>query len=335
MAMDSSPKTHTPVGILVTGASGMVGSALLDSLASDGRYKLYATQHKSKISTNASLNVIQSSEDSLVPNESVLKEIDLIIHCAARVHVMKERVEDVYSEFHKANVVKTLQLAEMAAKAGIKRFVFLSSIKVNGESTPDNGMAFTEEDDPAPSDPYSLSKLEAELGLLEISSRTNMEVTIIRPPLVYGPGVKANFAQLVRMVKSGLPLPLANINNSRSFIFVGNLTDAIIKSMDHPKAAGQTFFVSDGHDMSTPELIAAIAQAAKCKNNNIGFPLRLLRALLTLVGKKTSIDRLAESLKISTLKIRQQLSWVPPFTPEQGIEHTVEWLSSKPSAKIK
>jgi nucleoside-diphosphate-sugar epimerase len=285
--------------IAVTGATGFIGSALVAELA---ERQFYVHQ---------------------VPRSSVeVAGVQCVIHCAARAHIMRDEALDPLTEYRRVNVQGTLNLARQAAVAGVKRFVFLSSMKVNGEST--GGLPrFARDDEPRPEDAYGLSKWEAEQGLWEIASQTGMEVVVVRPPLVYGPGVKGNFARLLDLVRSGVPLPLASVNNCRSFIGLDNLVDLLIRCVDHPKAAGQTLLVSDGQDLSTPELLRMIANAMGRPARLFSVPVPLLRLAGRVVGRLNEVDRLVGSLRVDSSATRELLGWTPPVGVEEGIRRMV------------
>ena len=258
--------------------------------------------------------------------QSVLKNVEVVIHLAARAHVMNETVSDPQAAFRQHNVEATLELAKQAAVSGVKRFVYLSSVKVNGEKT-SLEKPFTEYQPADPQDPYGQSKYEAELGLRAIKKSLGMQVVIIRPPLVYGPGVKANFLKLLDIANGRLPLPLASIQNKRSIIYLGNLVDAIFTCAWHPKAAGQTYLVSDGEDLSTAELIDSMCHALHRDSHMFPLPIALLRAIAKLFGKSAIIDRLTESLIVDSSKIKNELAWYPPYTLKQGMQLTADWFT--------
>ena len=247
---------------------------------------------------------------------------DATIHLAARVHVMDDKSADPLAEFRKVNVDGTLNLARQAAAAGVRRFVFMSSVKVNGEST-QIGHPFTEADAPSPQDAYGVSKYEAEQGLREIALKTGMEVVIIRPPLVYGPGVRANFAALMRAVQKGVPLPLGAVYNQRSLVSLDNLVDFVMTCATHPQAANQTFLVSDGHDLSTTELVCGLADALNVPQRFLPVPVFLLKAGAAILGKRASVERLCGNLQVDTAKARQLLGWVPPIMVDEGLRRAV------------
>jgi nucleoside-diphosphate-sugar epimerase len=247
---------------------------------------------------------------------------DAVVHLAARVHVMQETEIDPLTAFRAVNVDGTLNLARQAAAAGVKRFVFISSVKINGEST-QLGRAFTEVDLPNPQDAYGQSKHEAEQGLRQIASDTGMEVVIIRPPLVYGPGVKANFAALMRAVQRGWPLPLGAVHNQRSLVALDNLVDFIVTCITHAQAANQTFLVSDGQDLSTTELVRGMAQAAGVPARLLPVPVWALQAGASLLGKGDAVQRLCGNLQVDISKARNLLGWVPPVSVEEGLRRAM------------
>jgi len=253
---------------------------------------------------------------------SALRDVNVIVHLAARVHVMHDTATDPLTAFRTVNVGGTLNLARQAAAAGVKRFVFISSVKVNGESTPP-GRAFTEADAPNPQDAYGQSKHEAEQGLRQLSADTGIEVVIIRPPLVYGPGVKANFAALMRAVQRGWPLPLGAVHNQRSLVALDNLVDFIVTCITHPQAANQTFLVSDGQDLSSTELVRGMAQAAGVPARLLPVPVWALQAGASLLGKGDAVQRLCRNLQVDTSKARSLLGWAPPVSVEEGLRRAM------------
>lgn len=311
---------------LVTGASGFVGEALCNKLLHQG----CALRITNRFANNyASKKLVQDevlidSIDDKTSWAAALQKIDVVLHLAARVHVMHDHSGDPLTEFLAVNLHGTTNLARQAAQAGVKRFVYVSSIKVNGEYT-ESSQPFRETDDPNPDDPYAISKWEAEQALHSIAHQTGMELVIIRPPLVYGPGVKANFAKLIKLVDQGVPLPLGSIRNSRSLIYVGNLVDALITSATHPAAAGQVYLVSDGEDVSTPQLIDGLATALHRPNRVFPMPISLMHGAAKLVGKSAALDRLTQSLVIDSSKIRRELDWRPPYSMAQGLQATANW----------
>ena len=288
---------------LVTGANGFVGGSLYAELIRQGHAVRRATRSANPVLCD-------------------LERVDAVVHLAARVHVMKETALDPLTEFRAVNVQASLNLARQAAAAGVKRFVFLSSVKVNGEFTP-AGQAFTETDPPRPQDAYGQSKHEAEQGLREIAAQSGMELVIIRPPLVYGPGVKANFATLMRAVQRGWPLPLGAVHNQRSLVALDNLLDFIVTCLAHPQAANQTFLVSDGHDLSTAELVRGMARAAGVPARLLPVPVWALQAGAALLGKGNAVQRLCGNLQVDISKARSLLGWLPPVSVDEGLRRAM------------
>jgi len=256
-----------------------------------------------------------------------LQGMNVVIHLAARVHVMLDHSSDPLQEFRKINVNGTLNLAKQAVLAGVQRFVFISSIKVNGESTP-LGQPFHADDAAMPVDAYGISKREAEDALRQLADETGMEVVIIRPPLVYGAGVKANFYSMMRWLDKGIPLPLGAIHNQRSLVALDNLVDLIITCIDHPAAANQTFLVSDGDDLSTSELLRRTASALGQSAKLLSVPVWLLQTGASLLGKRTVAQRLCGSLQLDITKTRQLLNWTPPVSVDDALHKTAQYYRS-------
>ena len=313
------------VKVLVTGASGFVGKALCTYLVLRD-FDVVAT--------------VQNLPDALVPKvnyrivteicastdwDDALASVQTVIHCAARVHVMHDHAQNPLTEFRRVNTLATDTLARAAARSGVKRLVFLSSIKVNGESTPSDA-PFDQASPARPQDSYAISKWEAEQTLTQIATETGLEVVTLRCPLVYGPGVKGNFLRLLQAVDHGVPLPLALARNRRSLIYLDNLTSAIATCLTHSAAAGKTYLVSDGEDVSTAELISRIAQALGKPSKLWPCPLGLIELAGMLTSKSDEIARLLGSLCIDSSKIRSELDWTPPYTLEQGLAETAQWL---------
>jgi nucleoside-diphosphate-sugar epimerase len=318
--------------VLVTGATGFVGSRLINSLAASGRYSVRATARNCPIEIGKK-DVITFNLDLTSENgwDTALSGVGVVVHTAARVHVMNEVALDPMKEFRRVNVAGTLRLAKLAQEAGVKRFIYLSSIKVNGEKT-QGGIPFTSQSEPKPNDPYGISKLEAELGLKKIAAESNMEVVIIRPPLVYGPGVKANFRSLISTVSRLNYLPFGNIQNLRSFVGVDNLIDLIVTCTAHPDARNKTFLVSDGQDVSTPELLMVIAKSFNKRLYLLTVPTSFLKLVARSLGKKDAINRLCESLQIDMQYTFDILRWSPIKSIEAGIKEVVDHyvLETKP-----
>lgn len=309
--------------ILLSGASGFVGKAILKT-AQQRDLKIrpvYRSVASAKGQTGAAL---VSGLTSATDWSRALQGVDVVIHAAARVHIMRDELLDPLAEFRRVNVEGTLNLARQAAAARVRRFVFISSIKVNGEETAP-GRAFTAHDVPAPEDAYGMSKAEAEVELLRVAEETGMEVTIIRPPLIYGPGVKGNFASLIRWVRRGVPLPLGGVTqNRRSLLGLDNLVDFIWICAEHPQAANQIFLVSDGEDLSTTDLLRRIGQASQRKARLLWVPPSAIAFMASLMGKKLISQRLLGSLQVDIQKTCDLLSWKPPVTVDEGLRRAVE-----------
>lgn len=309
--------------MLVTGASGFVGRSLCAELVRLG-HPVHAALRNLTHFDIAGCKAVKIS--GIAPDTSWIDALDgmeVVIHLAARVHVMKDTSADPLSEFRRVNVAGTEHLARSAAASGVKRFVYVSSIKVNGEATQGGGK-FTEEDMSAPQDPYGISKSEAEQVLHKVAAETGLEVVIVRPPLVYGVGVKGNFAQMLKVLARGLPLPLSSVNNRRSLVYVGNLVDALILCATHPAAVGQTYLVSDGEDVSTSELLRQLGASMGHPARLFACPVALLKLVGRLTGKADQVERLLGSLQVDSSKIRRELGWIPPFTLEYGLRTTAE-----------
>jgi len=296
--------------VLVTGANGFIGKALIRQLYLKNIPVRGLTRYELASPVESIVYVPVGELDGETQYANSLSGVKTIIHTAARVHVMNDALLDPLTEYRKVNTNGTLNLARQAVAAGVKRFIFLSSIKVNGEFTLGD-QRFCPNDSCSPKDPYAQSKYEAEQGLIALSKEENIEVVIIRPPLVYGPGVKANFVSMVKWAGRGIPLPLGSVVNRRSFVALDNLVDLIILCINHPKAANQIFLVSDGEDISTPELIRKTARAFSKNPILFPVPVRLMTAVLKLLGKDSIAKRLFASLRIDSGKTRELLGWVP------------------------
>ncbi len=308
--------------VLLTGASGFVGGAVLATAQLRGMSVRPVFRGEASVAEGDAVTVPTLVDDT---DWSVaVSKIDVIIHCAARVHVMHDAKVDPLRLFREVNVEGTLNLARQSAAAGIKRFVFLSSVKVNGESTP-LGCAYTADNVAAPEDAYGISKAEAEAALRQLSQETGMEVVIIRSPLVYGLGVKANFASLLRWVARGVPLPLGGATtNRRSLVALDNLVDLILTCVDHPKAANQTFLVSDGEDLSTADLLRRIGKALNRPTHLFSVPVSILNIALNLLGQRAIAQRLLGSLQVDISKTCTLLNWTPPVSVDEGLRRAVE-----------
>jgi len=311
---------------LVTGAGGFVGQALCAELLRRG----HALRGAVRGQTN-SLQIPVTAVGEIGPDtdwSEALHGVETVIHLAARVHVMKDVAADPLTEFRRVNTAGTEHLARCAAASGVRRLVYASSIKVNGEETR-AGKKFTAAEAPAPQDPYGVSKWEAEQALHRVAEETGLEVVIVRPPLVYAPGVKGNFAQMLGVVAKGVPLPLASVHNQRSMVYLGNLVDALIACATQPAAAGQTYLVSDGEDVSTPELLRLLAHGMNVPSRLLPCPPVWLRLAGKLTGKSNQIERLLGSLQVDSDKIRHDLNWVPPYSVQQGLQATAECYKNK------
>jgi nucleoside-diphosphate-sugar epimerase len=307
--------------VLVTGASGFVGSALCAHLTARGLLVRRAVRSVSSLLAGDSAVVGEIGPDT--DWDAALRDVNAVVHLAARVHTLRETATDPLAEYRRVNLDGTRRLAAAAASQRVTRLVFVSSSKVNGETS---ARPFTESDPPRPEDPYARSKWEAEQALAQIGNETGLEYAILRPPLVYGPGVGANFARLMQWVARGVPLPLGAIDNRRSLVYVGNLVDAIRVCLAHPAAVGRTFLVSDGEDVSTPELVRGIARALGVAPRLLPVPVSLLRLAASTIGRRHEIERLAGSLQVDSSAIRRELSWSPPATMRDGLAETARWF---------
>jgi UDP-glucose 4-epimerase len=305
--------------VLITGANGFVGSALCTAAAP--HFFVKGAVRSAQTSPDNTETVLIDSIDGTTDWMNSLQGVDVVVHLAARVHVMNDHSADPLAEFRNINVDGTLNLAKQAAQAGVQRFVFISSIKVNGESTA-LGQPFHADDEPQPMDAYGVSKREAEDALRQLAHETGMEVVIIRPPLVYGAGVKANFRSMMRWLDKGIPLPLGAIPNQRSLVALDNLVDLIITCITHPAAANQTFLVSDGEDLSTSELLRRMANALGKSARLLPVPAWLLQFAASLLGKRSVAQRLCGSLQLDIGKTRHLLNWTPPVTVTEALQKT-------------
>lgn len=313
-----------PGEILLTGATGFVGQALDARLRSEGRRLLGTARRSGQLGTGTPVAAAELRPDQ--DWSACLAHTRAVVHLAARVHVMDERAADPLAAFRLANTAGTLNLARQSAAAGVRRFVFVSSIKVNGEQTAP-GRAFRFDDAPAPLDPYGVSKREAEEGLRALGATSGMEIVIVRPPLVYGPGVKANFAALMRAVRRGWPLPLGDVTaNRRSLVALDNLVDLLVSCINHPAAAGQTFLVSDGEDLSTAELLRRMGQALGRPARLLPVPASLLEAGAALLGRRAMAQRLLGSLQVDIAHTCRTLGWAPPVSVDEGLRRAATGL---------
>lgn len=324
-----APKTRLEIKkrILVTGASGFVGQALITRLNELG-YGVRAALRSSSAQFSSEDNVVVGNINEKTNWKQALASIECVVHLASRTHITDDKSADPLAAYREINVSGTAHLAKQAISSGVRRFVFMSSIKVNGEST--TSEPFCESSPPQPQDPYGLSKLEAERVLRSITQGEGMETVTLRPPLVYGPGVKGNLLRLLRMIDRGIPLPLASVNNLRSFIGVNNLADAIIFAIEARVAAGQTYLISDGEDLSTPELIRKLSSSMGRHPSLWPCPVSLLNFVAPLIGKREEVSRLTGSLQVDSSRIRKELGWQPRHSLDQGLNAMVQWYHQTP-----
>lgn len=303
--------------ILVTGANGFVGTALCEALRTKG-VAVVAAVRQGQAAGQTPVGDLTAVTDWT----TALTGCNTVIHLAARVHVMSDKSEDPLQAYRATNVDATLRLARQAVAAGVKRFVFVSSVKVNGEATR-SGRPFSSATAAMPMDPYGQSKLEAEAALFDLGKQTGLDIVVVRPPLVYGPGVKANFLNLVKLVAKGLPLPFGSVKSLRSMVALDNLVDLLIRCAEHPRAPGGVFMVSDGVDLTVGGLVRLIAEALDKKIVLLPVPPPLMRGGAALLGKSAVADRLLGSLQVDIAKTRELLGWEPPVTPQSAIRKTV------------
>ncbi len=307
----------------VTGAGGFVGRELVSALRRRGGAVRSLT--RSAVSAES---VAIGSIGSKTDWSGALTGVTHVIHCAGRAHIMQDKAVDSLAAFREVNVDGTRRLAEAAAAQGVRRLVFVSSIKVNGEST-QSGVPFTERDHPAPEDAYGRSKWEAEQALMEVSARTGLEVVIVRPPLVYGPGVKGNFARLVRWIRAGIPLPFASVQNKRSLVSLPNLIDLLGRCAVHPRAAGQVFLAGDGEDLSTPDLIRRLAHLQRRPARLFPMPPSGLNAMGALLGRRAEVARLIGTLQVSINHACRTLDWKPVASVDVCLAETVSEIERR------
>jgi UDP-glucose 4-epimerase len=297
---------------VVTGASGFVGRRLVEGLATDGRHRVRALTRRTDWLAPGGVEVVRvGSLEEGSDYAAALQGADAVVHCAARVHVMRDRATDPLAQFRATNALGTANLARQAAAADVRRLVFLSSIKVNGEATLP-GRPFTARDAPRPADPYGISKLEAEEALRSVSAETGLEVVVVRPVLVYGPGAKGNVLSLTKWLRRRVPLPLGAIDNRRSLVALDNLVDLVVTCLDHPDAAGRTLLVSDDEDLSTTDLLRRTARAMGVEARLIPVPQRVLEGGARLLGQAGIARRLCGSLQVDISETRELLGWTPP-----------------------
>lgn len=309
--------------ILVTGANGFLGGALVRRLVDDVRYSPVVTVRRKTSNLISGLQPISVGDlDASTDWSSALLDVEVIIHTAARVHVMNDSAIDPLTEYRRVNFEGTLNLARQAAQAGVKRFIFISSIKVNGEESV-AGKPFTADDVPNPVDPYGVSKAETERALMKLAASTSMDVVVVRPVLVYGPGVRANFRTLMKWLNRGVPLPLGLIRNTRSLVALDNLVDLIFTCIHHPAAANQIFLVSDGEDLSTTELLQRVGRVFERPVRLIPVPVGLIKFAAMLMGKRDVSQRLLGSLQVDISKTCELLDWTPIVSVDVALKETV------------
>lgn len=318
--------------ILITGTTGFIGSALTQHLHQQG-YPLTAIVRR--LSDTLPTTIQQMPIGDLLPNTdwiAALLNVDTLIHLAARAHILKDQATDPLAAFRETNTYATLNLAQQAANAGVRRFIFISSISVNGNQT--FGKPFTATDTPNPAEPFAISKHEAEIGLRQIAAETGIEVVIIRSPLVYGTNAPGNFGQLIKTVARGIPLPLGSIHNQRSLVALPNLIDLITTCIDHPTAANQTFLVADGEDLSTTQLLQRLSLALGKPARLLPVPQKLLEISLNLLGKHAIAQRLCGNLQVDISKTRDLLGWTPPVSVDEALRQTAEAYLQNINKKI-
>ena len=310
--------------LLITGGTGFIGKAICENLKSYN-YLVNITSRNNHLKKQNGLIFHNIGEiDQNTKWIDVLDGVNCVIHCAAKTHLLKDLKKNSLFAFRKVNVEGTINLAKQAAACGVKRLIFLSSIKVNGEKTVESSM-FKHNDISKPEDAYGISKWEAERGLWEISKQTGLEVVIIRAPLVYGRGVKGNLKRLIKLIKSGTPLPFSLVKNKRSLIGIDNLVDIITRCIDHSNAAGKTFLVCDGEDLSTPDLLHFIASAMGRSARMFPLPISLLKLFGFVLRRQSDVDRLIGSLQIDNSFTKEILNWNPPVDVEEGIRRMVNF----------
>lgn len=318
--------------IAVTGAAGFVGCALVKDLSARGLPVRGLTRTRNALSCASHSNfesVIVGDIHAGTDWSHSLRDVDCVIHCAARAHILREAASNTLAAYRIVNVAGTRHLAEQAATFGVKRLVYLSSVKVHGEKT-EEGSRFARDDKPMPEDAYGVSKWEAEQALRDVSARTGLEIVIVRPPLVYGSGAKGNFRRLLGLAASGAPLPFGAVCNRRSLAGLANLVDLLIRCVDHPAAAGQTFLVSDGHDLSTPALVRGLRRALGKSPRLLPVPPPILRLAGRITGKAAEVERLIGSLQVDITHTREILGWTPPVSVDEGLRQTAQWYLSQP-----
>lgn len=321
-------KLHSP-RVLVTGANGYIGQALCRRLVADGCQVIGTVRNSSNGVVQGIHKAVTGDIQSFENWGPLLDGVAGVFHLAAHVHVLNERAKDRLSDFRRTNVEGTRKLLRACAARGVRKFIHLSTAKVHGEGRP---TPYCEADALLPQDPYAISKAEAEQQVRSVGARGDLETVVIRPPLVYGPNVKANFLKLIHMAHRRIPLPLASVDNRRSLVFLDNLVDFMVYCLSHPKAANHAFLISDGTDISTGGLYIKISEALGLKGRLFHVPPAILILLGQLTGKTAVVDRLCGSLTVDTTKAREMLGWQPPATIDRGIQETIDWYL-QPGAK--
>jgi UDP-4-keto-D-QuiNAc 4-reductase len=312
--------------VAVTGAAGFIGRELCQTLVNEG-FAVRALQREREFSACDSIEYVPTGDIGSHANLfDAMLGVSAVVHLAGRAHQLDENCQDAMDAYHRINVEATRRVADAAVRAGVKRLVFLSTVKVHGERT--DSKPFSEKDSLNPSGAYAISKRKAEISLEEVARSTNLDVVVIRPPLVYGPGVRANFLRLMRLVDRGAPLPLGLIKNRRSMVGLGNLVAMIVVCIRNPRAAGETFLVSDGEDLSTPQLVRKIAASLDRRCVLVPVPQFLLQIAAQILGKREVAGRLVDSLQVETAKAKTLLGWKPPFSFDAELIRTCEWYRS-------
>lgn len=315
--------------ILVTGANGFVGRKLCNVLRTQGCPVRSAVrkldEHCDMMASDAQGSDVVAVGDIGARTDwsQALKDVDTVVHLAARVHILQEMSKNPIESFRSVNVAGSERLANISVALGVKRFIYVSSISIHGNSTGER--AYVEEDEAQPHSPYAVSKWEAELALRRVAQESRLELVIVRPPLVYGPGVGGNFLRLMRWADKGWPLPLGSVSNLRSFIGIENLVDLLVKCIEHPNAAGETFLVADGDDLSTPDLIRKVAKLLKRPTRIFPFPVSILRATASMMHMEDVLDRLCNCLQVDAGKAHRMLGWKPSVSLSEGFEQTTRW----------
>lgn len=304
--------------VLVTGGNGFIGRALLEALRNAGRFEVRGSVRSGGRDPVPAGGIVVGELGGDTDWSEALSGVDVVVHLAGRAHILREKGGDTESEFHRVNVEGTTNLARQAAAQGVSRFIFVSSIKVHGEEG-----FYSEDDTPAPADAYGASKYKAEQVLWKVGGKNGMELVIVRSPLVYGPGAKANFRLLLRAVRAGVPLPFGRVRNRRSLVGIANLVDFLLTCIEHPAAANQVFLVSDGEDLSTSELVRRIARAMGKKSRLIGIPVPILRVGGALIGRPESVRSMVGTLCVDASKASRLLGWRAPFSVDEALRYAV------------